>query len=184
MRVRRTAGPLVAGLVALLLTACSDTGGSALDQPAPTPTEPLFNPCAGLDVAGVSELLGTDLRMDAGTPASPTCSFTPAEEGGPALDANYLLLPGGLDEVFASMGGLDPDDVSTVAVPGADDARVVVDFDDRQLFVTGFVQDGDLIQTVDVVDPQPYDRARVVRAVRRLLVLLSQAAPDSAEDPS
>ncbi len=178
----RPVAALLTSVLAVLLTGCGDSGSAALDRPAATSTVPLFNPCDALEVSRVSALLGAELRMDAGTPTSPTCSFTPTDDGGPVLDANYLLFPQGLDEVFATMGDLDPDDVSSVVVPGADDARVVVDFDDQQLFVTGFVQDGDLIQTVDVVHPQPYDRARVVRAVRQVLVLFSQAA-DSAEDP-
>ena len=73
------------------------------------------------------------------------------------IDANYMLFPEGLDAVFDAMTDLDPDDVRVVQVAGADAAKIVVDFDDRQLFVSGFVQNGDLIQTVDVVDPQPYD---------------------------
>ena len=68
---------------------------------------------------------------------------------------------------------------------GADAAKIVVDFDDRQLFVSGFVQNGDLIQTVDVVDPQPYDSTGVVRGVRSVLAEFSAAAPGSqlVEDP-
>ena len=152
--------------------------------PAPTPTEPLFNPCGALDVTRVSALLGADLSLDAGTPAAPTCSLTPLEEGGPVLDANYLLFPEGLDAVFETMGDLDPDDVQSLRIKGADDARLVVDFDDRQLYVTGFVQDGDLIQTVDVVDPLPYDRAQVVAAVREILADFSQAAPGPGSPPA
>ena len=75
------------------------------------------------------------------------------------------------------MTDLDPDDVREVQVAGADAARIVVDFDDRQLFVSGFVQNGDLIQTVDVIDPQPYESSRVVRGVRSLLAEFSAAAP-------
>ena len=128
----------------------------------------------------MSRLLDADLRLNAGTPEAPICSLTPTEDGGPVVDANYQLVSLGLDAIFDSMSDLDPDDVTTVPVPGADDARIVVDFDDQQLYVSGFVQDGDLIQTVDVVDPQPYDRDRVVRAVRQILRLFSDAAPEPA----
>lgn len=178
MRTRLAAPLLSLALAgALGLTGCGDDQDALADRPAPSAEEPGFNPCTALDVAEVSGLLDADLRKDAGSPAAPRCSFTPTAEGGPVLDANYLLFPEGLQAVFDSMGELDPDDVSTIEVRGADDARLVVDFDDRQLFVTGFVQDGDLIQTVDVVDPLPYDRERVVRAVRRVLAVLSQSAP-------
>jgi hypothetical protein len=88
-----------------------------------------------------------------------------------------MLFPEGLDAVFETMTELDPEDVREVRVPRADAARIVVDFDNRQLFVSGFVQNDDLIQTVDVVDPLPYDEARVVRAVRSILVKFSAAAP-------
>jgi hypothetical protein len=97
------------------------------------------------------------------------------------VDANYMVFPEGLDSLFESMTDLDPDDVREVQVPGADAARVVVDFDDRQLFVNGSVQNGELIQTVDVVDPAPYDEAQVVRAVRSMLGEFSAAAPSSID---
>ena len=49
-------------------------------------------------------------------------------------------------------------------MPGADEARIVVDFDDRQLYVSGFVQNGDLIQTVDVDRPaRPTTATQMVR---------------------
>ena len=58
---------------------------------------------------------------------------------------------------------------------GADDTRLVVDSDAQQLYVSGFVQNGDLIQTVDAVDPKPYDRRQVVGAVTWALGELSDA---------
>ncbi len=176
MRAKRATKPLAVLATLLLLAGCGG-GGSSARPPAPTPTEPLFNPCDALEVDQVSRLLDADLRLNAGTPTSPTCSLTPTEDGGPVVDVNYQLVSLGLDAIFAAMSDLDPDDVQTVRVPGADDARVVVDFDDEQLYVSGFVQNGDLIQTVDVVDPLPYDRARVIRAVRQILRLFSDAAP-------
>ena len=178
VRAKRATKPLALVAATLLLLAGCGDGGSTARPPAPTPTEPLFNPCDALEVDQVSRLLDADLRLNAGTPESPTCSLTPTEDGGPVVDANYQLVSLGLDAIFESMPDLDPDDVTTVRVPGADDARVVVDFDDQQLYVSGFVQDGDLIQTVDVVDPLPYDRARVVSAVRQILRLFSDAAPE------
>ncbi len=162
----------------LLLTSCGDDDPPAAG-PTGAPTEGLWNPCDALDAASVSEWFAADYTMDAGSLSSPKCTFAPAADGDPAIDANYLLFPEGLDAVFDSMTDLDPDDVRQVRVAGADAARIVVDFDDRQLFVSGFVQNGDLIQTVDVVDPQPYDAAQMVRGVRSVLAEFSAAAPES-----
>lgn len=137
---------------------------------------PRWNPCDSLEVAEVSGWFGGSYAKDAGTPEALACTFTPDAEGAPVIDANYQLFDTGLDVLFDAMTGLDPDDVTDVRVPGADAAKVVVDFDDSQLFVSGFVQNDDLIQTVDVIDPLPYDRARVVRGVRSMLAEFSAAA--------
>ena len=169
----RTAFAAVAAL--LLLAACSGDGEPP--PPSPSPTEALWNPCNSLDLDEVSTWFDVGFTKHAGTPQTPVCTFTPDDEGGPVVDANYMVFAEGLDALFDSMTGLDPDDVREIRVPGADAARVVVDFDDRQLFVSGSVQNGDLIQTVDVVDPRPYDEARVVRAVRSILAEFSVAAP-------
>ncbi len=167
---------LAAVAALLLLTSCGDDDPPATG-PTGSPSVGLWNPCDSLDTATVAEWFGSDYTMDSGTLASPKCTFSPAADGDPLIDANYLLFPAGLDEIFESMTDLDPDDVREVQVAGADAARIVVDFDDRQLFVSGFVQNGDLIQTVDVIDPQPYESSRVVRGVRSLLAEFSAAAP-------
>ena len=167
---------VVAAVAAVLLLAGCAGDDEPTSLPTATPTEPLWNPCDSLEVTEVGAWFDARFTQDSGTPTAPVCTFTPEAEGGPALDANYMLFPEGLDAVFESMT-VDPEDVREVRVPGADAARVVVDFDDRQLFVSGFVQNGDLIQTVDVVDPLPYDEARVVRAVRSILAEFSAAAP-------
>lgn len=159
----------------LLLAACS--GDDEPPVPSASPTEGLWNPCNSLDLEQVAGWFDMGFTKDAGTPDAPVCTFTPDADGGPVVDANYLVFPEGLETLFESMTELDLEDVREVTVPGADDARVVVDFDDRQLFVTGSVQNGDLIQTVDVIDPKPYDEARVVRGVRSILAEFSAAAP-------
>jgi hypothetical protein len=169
---------LAAVAALLLLAACS--GDDDPPPPSPTPTEALWNPCDALDLRDVSTWFDAELTEDAGTADAPTCTFAPAVTGGPAVDANYMLFPEGLDAVFESMTDLDPDDLRDVHVPGADAARLVVDFDATQLFVTGFVQNGDLIQTVDVVDPLPYDKEGTVRAVQSVLAAFSAAAPASS----
>jgi hypothetical protein len=171
---------LVALAVLLLLTSCGSDDDPTAAGPTGTPTEGLWNPCDSLDPAAVSSWFGSEYTMDAGTLAAPKCTFNPADDGDPVIDANYMLFPEGLDAVFDAMTDLDPDDVRVVKVAGADDAKIVVDFDNRQLFVTGFVQNGDLIQTVDVVDPQPYDASQMVHGVRLILGRFAQAAPPSA----
>ncbi len=176
MRAQRASKPLAAFAALFLFTACSGDHDPAA-QPTATPTEALWNPCDALDLDDVAAWFGGEFTEEVGTATAPLCAFTPEVEGGPAVDANYLLVAGGLDAVFESMTDLDPDDVADVAVPGADAAKVVVDFDDSQLFVSGFVQNDDLIQTVDVVDPTPYDKVQVVRAVRSILADFSAAAP-------
>ena len=169
---------ILAALAALLLLAsCGSDDDPPAAGPTSGPSEGLWNPCDALDASKVSEWFGSDYAMDAGSLASPKCTLSPATDGDPAIDANYMLFPEGLDAAFESMTDLDPVDVRVVEVAGADAAKIVVDFDNRQLFVSGFVQNGDLIQTVDVVDPQPYDATRVVKGVRSVLAEFSAAAP-------
>lgn len=178
-RLRR--GAALAAVAALVLStaACSgeDTDEQDAQQSAPTPNEPIFNPCDGLDADQVGRLFGETFTVDAGTETAPLCVFKPSDEKGPAVDANYMVFPEGLDAVFDEMPDLDPKAVSTVRVKGADDARIVVDSVHDQLLVSGFVQTGDLIQTVDVVDPKPYAQPKTVAAVRGVLGQLAKAAP-------
>jgi hypothetical protein len=177
VRTNQAARPLAALAALLLLAACGSDGDPSTAGPTGTPTEGLWNPCDSLDTAAVSSWFGSEYTMDAGSLAAPKCTLSPADDGEPVIDANYLLFPEGLDAAFEAMTDLDPDDVRVVQVPGADAAKIVVDFDNRQLFVSGFVQNGDLIQTVDVIDPQPYDASQMVHGVRLLLAEFSAAAP-------
>lgn len=175
---RRLATLLGALTLAGTLAAC---GGDAptTDPAAAVPTTPLWNPCDGLSAEGVGGVLGAEVTMDAGRPASPRCAFAPAEEGGAAIDANYVLFPAGLDEAWDTMGTLDGT-VTNPAIALADDARIVVNTQDESLLVTGFVQNDDLIQVVNLVDPAPYDRTVGLRAVRQVMTDLSAHAQDSA----
>lgn len=184
---RRTA--LVAALLpplALTLAACGDEKvGAKPDLPSETPA--LWNPCDVLDAAFVKAEFGIDATEHAGSPTKPECRFTPAEGSGDAvITANYLLFPGTLDQAWKTMGQQADADVRTPEVEGADDARVVVNATKKQLYVTGFVQNGDLIQQVDVVDPAPYDEKRVVRGVQATLTTLSAHAAETGagSDPS
>lgn len=181
MRPTRLAAPILALALALPLAGCGEDEVPRYEPAGPA--EPLFNPCTALDVAEVSRLLGTELAQESGTPDAPVCTFTPLAEGGPVLNANYQQLDSGLDSIFEGMG-VEQSAVTQVRVPGADDARVVVDTDGEQLFVSGFVENGDLIQTLDLVDPEPFDRERAVTAVRQVLGLLSGGAPAEITTPS
>ncbi|MBI2244236.1 MAG: hypothetical protein HYU55_09955, partial [Nocardioides sp.] len=85
-----------------------------------------------------------------GTTDQPRCAFTPVAEGGPAFDVNYLFFDGGLDEAWRTMGPIRGR-VSRIAVPGADAARLVVHARRPAVLVTGFVQSGGLVQSVNAV---------------------------------
>ncbi|WP_418061664.1 hypothetical protein [Pimelobacter simplex] len=177
---RRSAVPLqVAGIAVLgvLLAAC---GGEKVGPKPDLPTTKtaLWNPCDGLDVAFVKQQYGVASTKHAGSPEKPECRFTPEDEksGDPVVTANYILFPGTLDDAWQTMGQREDADVRRPRIADADDARIVVNATKKQLYVTGFVQNGVLIQQVDVVDPKPYDEARIVRAVEQTLTVLSRAA--------
>lgn len=174
MADRRAAAWVLGLALPWVLVGC---GGDDDPPPAaPTPTEALWNPCDALDATAVGREFGAALTEDDGTPTAPLCSFQPTTAGDPVVDANYQIYAAGLDKIFEELGGSETATVATPKVRGADDARVVVDTDDDQLYVSGFVQNGELIQTVDAIDPAPYDRHRVVRAVTWVLVRLSAHA--------
>ncbi|GAA1514532.1 hypothetical protein [Nocardioides humi] len=179
--LRRTT-PVAALLPALtlLLAACGGEEVGAKPE-LPTETPALWNPCDALDAAFVKEQFGVDATEHAGTPTKPECRFTPVDSasGEAVVTSNYLLFPGSLEDAWKTMGQQPDADVRTPEIAGADDARVVVSATDEQLYVTGFVQNGDLIQQVDVVDPAPYDDGRIVRGVEATLTLLSAHASDS-----
>ncbi|MBM7517298.1 hypothetical protein [Nocardioides nitrophenolicus] len=177
---RRTA--LVAAVVCLplALAACGGDEKVGARPSLPTETPALWNTCDVLDAAFVKAQFGIDATEHTGTPTKPECRFTPAEgSGDAAITSNYLLFPGTLEQAWKTMGQRDDADVRTPAIDGADDARVVVNATKEQLYVTGFVQNGDLIQQVDVVDPAPYDEKRVVRGVRATLTTLSTHAAET-----
>jgi hypothetical protein len=171
---RRRAAAL-AGLAGLALTlaGCGDDESTppTVDEDPPA----VWNPCAGLATPAMERAFGVGFAKEAGEPTAPRCTFTPTEEGGPALDANYMLFPAGLDAAWDSMGTL-AGEVEELDVTGADDARLVVKFAQGSLLVTGFVQNGDLIQMVNLVDPAPHDRAVDVAGVRAVLAALSAHA--------
>ncbi len=171
----RRPGRLTVVLVAALLSlaACGDdkTSPPTIDEDPPA----VWNPCAGLAVPALERAFGVGFTKEAGEPTAPRCTFTPTEEGGPALDANYMLFPAGLDAAWDAMGTL-AGTTEDVEIAGADAARIVVKFAQGSLLATGFVQNGDLIQMVNVVDPAPHDRAVDVAGVRTVLAAMSAHA--------
>ena len=67
--------------------------------------------------------------------------------------------------------------MSEIQVPGADAARLVVQADKDAVLVTGFVQTAGLVQSVNAVQPDPYDEQAVVDATTELLTVLVREAP-------
>ena len=138
--------------------------------------EQTFNPCDGLDVAPVEKALGAELRVERGTTAAPRCALLPKKSGGTAYELNYLPFKGTLAEAWKTMD-VKTGDVSRPKVDGADDARLVKQQGVSSYAVTGFVQNGSLIQSFNSVDLEPYDGDAIDRAALALLDELSSNAP-------
>ena len=182
----RSAVPALLLALALPLTACgggadgessmSSSSGSSGDAPA------AWNPCRDLHADRVGAALGADVTLDTGTAEAPRCAFLPVADGGPTLNVTYLWFEGGFDEAFASMGRIDGA-VTRLTVPGADAARLVVNAGRTATLVTGFVQTGGLIETVNAVQlapSRPQDVARATRQVMTTLVMHAPASPAAA----
>jgi hypothetical protein len=176
-RVRGAAAYAVVPL--LVLAGCGD-------EPAGEPPDftgeevALWNPCDALDTDDVERAYGSVAQEENGTRTAPDCRFVPDEETGQAaVTVNYQLAPAGLEDLWETMGQPEGADVTDPVVEGADAAKIVVSVVKKQLYVSGFVQNGSLVQLVNVVDPAPYDEARAVRGTRQLLALLSRHADDN-----
>jgi hypothetical protein len=135
-----------------------------------------FNPCDGLDIAPVEKALGAQLRVEKGTSAAPRCALLPKDSGGTAYELNYLPFKGTLAEAWKTMD-VESGEVIEPEVEGADDARMVKQQGVSSYAVTGFVQNGSLIQSFNSVDLEPYDGDAIDRAAQTLLEQLSANAP-------
>lgn len=174
--------------VALLLLAglgagCADgSGGAETADPEAEAPAPAWNPCSSLEPAVVSETYATTFATRVGSADAPTCTFAPQSEGEPVLDVNYQLFAGSLGELLETFGETEEEgrtSVLTPTVPGADDARLIVDTGDDTFVLTGFVQSGPLVQIVNVLDPAPYDRDRLLNATETVMADLAAGAGSS-----
>jgi hypothetical protein len=178
------AGHVVTPVLLLALGACSST-----DAESPSPDDPghataadpssaasaltdaaTWNPCADLSAGPVGRALGARVTKATGTADTPRCAFLPAVEGGPTLNVTYTWFDGGFERAWRSMGELD----GTV--------REVVSTRKQAVLVTGFVQTGDLIETVNAAALAPYDRAAVTAATTNVMATLVEHAPATPKD--
>jgi hypothetical protein len=173
---------LAPALLALLsLAAC---GAEEPDSPSASASasgsdhssQETSNPCDGLDIAPVEKALGAQLRVEKGTSAAPRCALLPKDSGGTAYELNYLPFKGTLAEAWKTMD-VQSGDVSEPEIKGADDARLVKQQGVSSYAVTGFVQNGPLIQSFNSVDLEPYDGDAIDGAAEALLEQLSANAP-------
>lgn len=173
------------GLLALLaLAACgakepvtSPSSSASTAPSSPLASAATFNPCDGLDIAPVEKALGARLRVEKGTSAAPRCALLPEESGGTAYELNYLPFKGTLAEAWETMD-VESGEVEEPGIEGAADARLVTQEGSSSYAITGFVQNGNLIQSFNSVDLDPYDAAAMDRAALALLEQLSANASD------
>ncbi|HJQ04106.1 MAG TPA: hypothetical protein VJ872_01570 [Nocardioides sp.] len=164
--------------LAALLAACG--GGSA--KPAFSSDAPaLWNPCDAIDPALVHRSFGVQTKESDGTPSQPDCRFTPVDQKSDsfALTATYQLTPIDLETYWKAMHISTKANVQRPKIALADDARLVVHYTTKLLTITGFVQNGDLFQVVNIVDPAPYDVPADTAGVEAVLTSLSKHADET-----
>lgn len=173
---------VVGGVSVLFLSGCSLAQDTPLttDQATgePTSTVAAFNPCDHLSPRLVGRALGVEVTEETGDADNPRCAFLPVEKDGPTLNVNYLRFEGSFNEAWASMGDL-PGDVSELSIDTADNARLVVSETQEAVVITGFVQTGGLIESVNAIQLEPFDRLAMVRAATTVLTTLSARAPST-----
>jgi len=139
----------------------------------------VVQPCDAIDTAKLESVLGYAMSKNTGTKSNPSCVLTPAVRGGAVFQLNYQWwFKGGLAASWKTMSKSISGKATTVTVPGADDARVVVNSTKKADYVTGFVENDALVQVVDA-EALPKDAARLKRAVLEALAELSAGAPKS-----
>ncbi|MFB9314253.1 hypothetical protein [Nocardioides plantarum] len=170
-------------VLGLVLTGCSgDPEPPSPDPTSAAPVEPAWNPCSSLDADAVIKRLGAAYSVRRGTPDEPTCIFVPQADGDPAVTVNYQTIASSLTELLKTFGQTEQPgrtSVTTPRVPGASDARLIVDVSNDTLAITGFVRNGLLVQTVDAIDPAPFDRTALTKDVTSLMADLAAGAADS-----
>ncbi|MEZ0577668.1 hypothetical protein [Nocardioides sp. MH1] len=175
-----TTGLAGGAALALLLAGCGGDDELGAKPDLPTESPALWNPCDALDASLIQQAFGSRTTEQHGTDTAPECRFKPAEKSGDAVvTSSYSLFQGTLAEAWKTMGQPDDASVTEPTIKGADSARVVVDVVKKQLYVTGFVENGDLIQNVNVIDPAPYDEAKILSGVDVVLAALSKHANEN-----
>lgn len=160
----------------MVVTGCSSDGSASEEPTGDELNAVAWTPCDDLTAERVSQVVGEPVVEQTGTSAEPRCAFTPETEGGAAYDVNYLLFTGGLDAALDAMGAAGTQ-LRPVDVPGANAARLAVRERESGLLVTGFVETDGLVQSVNVAQLAPYDRAAVVTSTTDLLAELVTNAP-------
>ncbi|MDN4160928.1 DUF3558 family protein [Nocardioides abyssi] len=157
-------------------------GSTSGDSPhgETSPAVAAWNPCDDVGPEEVGALLGAEVTEEDGEPGAMRCTYLPVEEGGATLDVNYLWFDGSFADAWETIGDDIAGRVHDVDVPTADAARTVVQVTDDAVVVSGFVQTGGLIESVNAIVLDPGERDRVVRATEGLLRLLSERAPARA----
>lgn len=161
------------------LTACGGSTAPSAAQPSSSvPALPTVQPCDELDPAAISTTLGTTVRIDTGTTAAPVCFLRPSAADGAAFDLNYQwFYVDGLNAYFKS-AKLPAGKLSDVKIPRADAAKLIVNRTKKAYQVTGYVQNGALVQSVNGAGA-PKDAARILAATKLILTQLSAKAPAS-----
>ena len=172
-------GLLLAVAMTVALTACSaeDAEPEAPDAADVSDAAGVsWSPCDELTAKQVGAIAGEAVKENNGTEDAPRCVFLPVEKGGPAYDVSYLFFDGGLDTALDAMGTV-AEQLEPVDVPGAEAARIAVRERTDGILVTGFVQTEGLVQSVNAVQLEGFDRDRLVTSTTALLAELARQAP-------
>jgi len=182
-RRARVVPALVLGTAGLLAGCSADDDPTASVDPrdgASSAVATPWNPCDDLEPEEVGRLLGEEVTEEVGDPGAMRCTYVPVTEGGATLDLNYLWFDGSFEDAWDTIGADVAGRVRDVDLPTADAARTVVQVTDDAVAVTGFVQTGGLIESVNALVLDPGARDRLARATRGVLRLLSERAPARA----